>query len=128
LEPKSLPVEWQNLDDKTEDELYDRWFNDLLGTIASRGRSELLLDLSDNRGLPELLSLPECRPGPRPLSAICDATPEAIRAVVITNATDLVQTVDAKVYLTLVGSWDAVFLHVNDAAIVERFREPVLRR
>lgn len=128
LDEADLPHEWRELPESVQDEIWEEWAAELLETVSVRGQSRVLVDLSDRVGLEELLSFPECSPGPRPGSLICEATARVIRALVVANPADLVQTLNSNAYLTVVESWDAVFLHVEDREILDRFGAPALQR
>lgn len=123
---EELPEWWLELPDEVWEPMLFDWLRELMGAIADRGAGKLYADFSDRRGRDELMRLSECSAGPRPGSAICDATPAAIEALFGTNVSQLVQTAGDHVAL-YATSWEETFLCVDDEDLLRRFGEPLAR-
>ena len=120
------PGPWLELDDAREEELLTRWYGDLMNAIARLGDSRLQIELSDGRGVDRLRELNECSVNERNRFAFaCKATPDVIQAALRTNPARAFQLVNGTVYMSAFDTWEGMFLHVDEDAIVVRFGEPV---
>jgi hypothetical protein len=119
LSDDELPAQWRDLTLEEQDQRWDEWLQNLLLTVASSGsQRRIYADFSDKLGIDALLATSACRPASRPLGFICELTPEVGRALARTNVTDLVIAEGNEVILTASGSWDTVFLHAGDDAVL----------
>lgn len=103
------------------------WLRDVMRAVAERGQGTLYVDLSDRKGLDELLRVAKVRNGPKP-PFVCDTTPAANDALLETNMSEFVQTVGDDVFLYGSTAWDeGLYLCVEDEDPLRRFSRPAPR-
>jgi hypothetical protein len=115
---RAMPESWLGLSIDAEDALYLRWSGAVLKAAARLGKSEIFVELSDSLGRERLTALPECSPlGAHAFR--CEATAEAIDAIVLTNPGFLVQTVNQIPCLSVVDAWSGMLLHVEEPTVID---------
>jgi hypothetical protein len=125
LTERQYPAEWLELPEEQREEMLTSWYSDLLEVATERGQSRLLVELSDSHGIEGLRGLNQCvADAKNPFAFECQATRDVIRAALETNPSRVFLLVDGKVCVSVFDAWEGMFLHVDDADLVERFGPP----